>query len=108
MKTTDCHHLNAKEIINLIIKQNPELCYIENRRKVYIGATSNIAERLYRHNAQKVIFCAKTASQRVAAAVEAEALKMGFNIGNVKHGGNGTNSRSIYIYAYIIDEYSLE
>lgn len=108
MEIIDCHCFSAKEILNLIIKQNPELRYIENRRRVYIGATSNIAERLYRHNARKVIFCAKTACQRVAAAVEAEALKMGFNIGNVKHGGNGTNSRSIYIYAYIIDEYSLE
>ena len=48
------------------------------------------------------IFCAQTANQRVAAKVEEIAKELGFEIGDVEYGGNGTNSYSIYIYAYVI------
>ena len=108
LEIIDCRDLSAKEILDEMIRMHPWLEDPDNRQWVYVGATGDINERLYRHNAKKVLFCAQTANQRVAAAVEEEALKLGFCIGNVKHGGNGTNSFSIYIYAYIIDRYTIE
>lgn len=108
LEIIDCRDLSAKEIIDKMIRMYPWLEDPDNRRWVYVGATGDINERLYRHNAKRVLFCARTANQRVAAAVEEEALRLGFCIGNVKHGGNGTNSFSIYIYAYIIDRYTIE
>ena len=63
---------------------------------------------LRKHNAGKVLFRRQTASQDVAAAVEAEARRRGFYIGKVGHGGNGTNSYSIYVYAYLRDWYTVE
>lgn len=104
----DCRKLNAKKILELLIELNPELRDIEKRRNVYVGATSNIKERIYRHHATRVIFRALTMSRNVAAAVEREAAILGFNIGKVKHGGNGTNDRSVYIYAYMMDENTVE
>ena len=100
----DCRDYSAEEIIEHMIELYPALEHQENRRRIYVGATGNIAERLYRHNAEdKVIFCAQTAHQNVAAKVEALAHDYGFNIGKVTHGGNGTNSHSINVYAYEID-----
>ena len=58
------------------------------------------------HNAGEVLFRGQTASQDVAAAVEAEARRRGFYIGKVGHGGNGTNSYSIYVY--LRDLYTIE
>ncbi len=101
----DCRDLSAKEIIEYMMELYPSLRYLKERRQTYIGATGDIAERLYRHNAaDEVIFCARTAHRNVAAAVEALAHNMGFNIGDVKWGGNGTNSHSIYVYAYRITD----
>lgn len=105
----DCRDYSAEEIIELMIELYPALEHRENRRRIYVGATGNIAERLYRHNAEdKVIFCAQTAHQNVAAKVEALAHDYGFNIGDVKWGGNGTNSYSIYVYAYRITRDTIE
>ena len=92
----DCHDLTAEQIVDYMIELNPSLRSLIKRQKVYVGATGNIEERLSRHNAKRILFCARTASQRVAAA-------RGFNIGKVTHGGNGTNSHSIYVYAFEID-----
>lgn len=61
-----------------------------------------------KHNAGEVLFRGQTASQDVAATVEAEARRRGFYIGKVGHGGNGTNSYSIYVYAYLRDWYTVE
>ena len=99
----DCHEMSAEEIVELMIKLNPDLRSLIKRQKVYVGATGNIEERLSRHNAKTILFCARTASQRVTAEVERVAAARGFNIGKVTHGGNGTNSHSIYVYAYEID-----
>ena len=109
IKIYDCRTFSAEEIINYMIGLNPSLKHVANRRRIYVGATRNIGERLYRHNAEdEVIFCAQTAHQNVAAKVEALAYNLGFNIGSVKWGGNGTNSYSIYVYAYRITDNTIE
>ena len=108
-KIYDCSDFSAEEIINYMIELNPSLRRLENRRRTYVGATKDINERLYRHNAaDEVIFCAQTAHQNVAAKVESIAYDLGFNIGSVKWGGNGTNSYSIYVYAYRITGDTIE
>ena len=99
----DCHEMSAEEIVELMIKLNPDLKGPIKRQKVYIGATGNIEERLRRHKVDKPLFYARTASQRTAAKVEEIACSLGFCIGDVTHGGNGTNSHSIYVYAFEID-----
>lgn len=98
----NCRNLSAQEIITAIIEKYPWLKCEENRRLVYIGATKDIGDRLRRHRAGRVLFCGQTANQMVAAKVEDIAYKMGFYIGGVSWGGNGTNSYSIYVYAYLI------
>ena len=103
LEILDCHDLTAEQIVDYMIELNPDLRCLIKRQKVYVGATGNIEERLSRHNAKRILFCARTASQRVAAEVERVAAARGFNIGKVTHGGNGTNSHSIYVYAYEID-----
>ena len=109
IKIFDCRDYSAAEILEFMIKLNPSLRYPANRRRVYVGATFNIDERLYRHNAREnLIFCAQTAHQNVAAKVEELAYESGFNIGEVKWGGNGTNSYSIYVYAYRITPSTIE
>ena len=109
LEIKDCRDYSAEEIIKCFIKQYPELREKENRQSVYIGATGNLEERLYRHRAKdNVLFCAKTAAQWVAAKVEEIARGLGFKIGDVSHGGNGTNSYSIYVYAYFIDEHTIQ
>ena len=105
----DCVNLSADEIINYLIEIYPELQDRRARAGVYIGTTGNIADRLYRHNAKdNLLFCAKVANRRVAARFEKIALESGFQIGDVIHGGNGTNSYSIFVYAYEIDKYTIE
>ena len=107
-KIHNCRSYSAQEIIEFMIRLNPLLRIEDNRNKVYVGATGDIRERMRRHNTKELLFAAQTAGQRVAAKVEATALKYGFHIGNVKHGGNGTNSHSIYIYAYRITKETIE
>ena len=108
-KIYDCRDCSAEEIIERMIELCPALEHRGNRRRIYVGVTGDIAERIYRHNAEdKVIFCAQTAHQNVAAKVEALAHDYGFNIGDVGWGGNGTNSRSIYVYAYKITSDTIE
>ena len=99
----DCHDLSAEEIVAYMIEQNPDLRSLIKRQQVYVGATGDIEGRLRSHNAKRILFCARTASQRVAAEVERVAAARGFNIGKVTHGGNGTNSHSVYVYAFEID-----
>ena len=48
-----------------------------------------------KHNAGEVLFRGQTASQDVAATVEAEARRRGFYIGKVGHGGNDRGCRGI-------------
>ncbi len=108
MEPINCRDLSAKEIVDYIIELNPWLRDVNNRAIVYVGVTGNIEERLRRHNAREVIFRGETANQDVAAAVEDEARRRGFYIGKVVHGGNGTNSYSIYVYAYLMDRYTIE
>ena len=63
IKLFDCRDCSAAEILDYMIKLNPALRYAANRRRVYVGATGNIAERLYRHNAREnLIFCAQTST----------------------------------------------
>lgn len=108
MEPLNCRDLSAKEIVDYIIELNPWLRDVNNRAMVYVGVTGNIEERLRRHNAREVIFRGQTANQGVAAAVEAEARRRGFYIGKVGHGGNGANSYSIYVYAYLRGWYTIE
>ena len=108
MQPINCRDLSAKEIVEYIIELNPDLRDVKNRIRVYVGVTGNIEERLRRHNAIEVLFIGQTANQGVAAAVEAEARRRGFYIGKVGHGGNGTNSYSIYVYTYLRDLYTIE
>ena len=98
----DCRDCSAEEIIELMITLNPELNDPVKRRKVYVGVTGNIRERLLRHNVDVALFSAQTANRMVAKKVENIAYEMGFNIGNVSWGGNGTNSHSIYVYACLL------
>ena len=101
IKCHDCRNYSAQEILDYMIVLNPSLRHSLNRRRTYIGASGNVAERLYRHNARnKLLFCALTAHRNVASAVERLAHEMGFCIGNVEWGGSGTNSHSVYVYAY--------
>lgn len=105
----DCRNFSAEGIVDFFMELYPELYNRDNRRRVYVGATGNIKERLYRHNAKdNLLFCAQTAAQWVAAKVEEIANELGFEIGDVRHGGNGTNSKSIFVYAYLIDEHTIE
>jgi hypothetical protein len=109
LQILDCHDLTAEQIVDYMIELNPDLQSLIKRQKVYVGSTCNIDERLYRHNAREnLIFCAQTAHQNVAAKVEELAYESGFNIGEVKWGGNGTNSYSIYVYAYRITPSTIE
>ncbi len=112
MKNTiyNCRHKSAEEIIAFIIELYPSLVERKNRKHIYIGVTGDIATRARAHNisTEEIIFCARTASRRVAAKVERIAHSLGFFIGNVSWGGNGTNSRSIYTYAYVIDSHTRE
>lgn len=108
MAPIDCRDLSAKEIVDYIIELNPDLRDAKNRKRVYVGVTGDIEERLRWHNAGVVLFRGQTASQAVAAAVEAEARRRGFYIGKVGHGGNGTNSYSIYVYAYLREWYTID
>ena len=105
IQSYDCRNYSAKEIILLLFDLFPELQNNRKmRRRVYLGATNDVERRAREHKipVDKIIFCAQTANQRVAAKVEELAKELGFNIGNVDHGGNGTNSHSIYIYAYVV------
>ena len=108
MKPLNCRNLSAKEIVDYIIELTPWLRDVKQRISVYVGVTGDIEERLRRHNAGEVLFRGQTASQDVAATVEAEARRRGFYIGKVGHGGNGTNSYSIYVYVYLRDWYTVE
>ena len=71
MEPLNCRDLSAKEIVDYIIELNPDLRDLKNRKRVYVGVTGNIEERLRRHNAGVVLFRGQTASLAVAAAVEA-------------------------------------
>ena len=105
----DCRNYSAEEILAFMIKKNPALRHRAQRRRVYVGASGNVADRLYRHKAlERLLFCARTAHRNVAAAVERIAREMGFNIGNVGWGGCGTNSHSIYVYAYKMSPSTIE
>ena len=105
----ECRDYTAKEILNLMIEENPSLQHRAARGRVYVGASGNVAERLRRHNArERLLFCARTAHRNVAAAVERLAHEMGFCIGNVEWGGCGTNSHSVFVYAYIMDAHTIE
>ena len=80
----DCRNFSAERIIDYLMELYPELYNRDNRRRVYIGVTGNIAERLYRHNAKdNLLFCAQTATRWVAAKVETIADELGFEIGDV-------------------------
>ena len=108
-RSIDCKSYTAEEIISLLFDIYPELQNHQRKRKhVYIGMTNDIKRRTLEHNISidEIIFYAQTANQRVAAKVEELAKELGFEIGEVEHGGNGTNSYSIYIYAYVITKYS--
>ena len=102
-KPIDCHKMSAEEIVELMIKLNPDLKGPIRRQKVYVGATGNIEERLRRHKVDKPLFYARTANQSTAAKVEEIACSLGFCIGDVTHGGNGTNSHSVCVYACDMD-----
>ena len=105
----ECRDYTAEEIIAFMIKKSPVLRQRAARRRVYVGASGNVAERLYRHNArERLLFCARTAHRNVAAAVERLAHEMGFCIGNVEWGGCGTNSHSVFVYAYRLDGSTIE
>ena len=71
MQPINCRDLNAKEIVEYIIELNPDLRDVKNRIRVYVGVTGDIEERLRWHNAGVVLFRGQTASQAVAAAMEA-------------------------------------
>ena len=105
----DCRDYTAQEILAFMIKKNPSLRQRAERRRVYVGASGNVAERLYRHNArERLLFCVRTAHRNVAAAVERLAREMGFCIGNVEWGGCGTNSHYIFVYAYRMGAATIE
>ena len=98
----DCHKMSAEEIVELMIKFNPDLKGPIKRQKVYVGATGNIEERLRRHKVDKPLFYARTASQRTAAKVEEIACILGFCIGDAvfdiacgsrTHGNDAENQR---------------
>ena len=101
----DCRDYKAEQVIALLFDIHPELQNSSRKRKrVYIGVTNDIYRRAREHNISidEIIFYAQTAAQWVAAKVEEIAHEQGFEIGDVKHGGNGTSSYSIYVYAYVI------
>ena len=79
----DCRNCSAEEILRLLLDTYPSLYDTANRKLVYVCATCDVEERLRKHNVDidDVIFCAMTASRRVAARVEELAREMGFCIG---------------------------
>ena len=79
----DCRNCSAEEILRLLLDTYPSLYDTANRKLVYVGATCDVEERLRKHNVDidDVLFCAMTASRRVAARVEELAREMGFCIG---------------------------
>ena len=105
----DCRDYKAEQVIALLFDIHPELQNSSRKRKrVYIGVTNDIYRRAREHNISidEIIFYAQTAAQCVAAKVEEIAHEQGFKIGDVKYGGCGTNSYSIYVYAYAITKES--
>ncbi len=105
----DCRNYTAKEVLLLLYDHFPELQNSKRKRKrVYVGVTGDIVRRAREHNIalSEIIFYAQTAAQWVAAKVEKLAKELGFEIGDVEHGGNGTNSHSVYVYAYVITKES--
>lgn len=101
----DCRSYTANEILELLFDIYPEIANDRKcRKRIYVGATGNVKERVCYHKISigDIIFCAQTAHRNVATKVEEIAHEKGFYIGNVSYGGNGTNSKSIYVYAYVI------
>lgn len=107
----DCRDYSAEEIIALLLDVNYELNLgLTSKKRIYVGVTSDVKGRARDHNVplEDIFFCAQTANRRVAAKVERLAEEKGFNIGKVSHGGNGTNSKSLYVYAYIITRNTIQ
>ena len=107
----DCRDYTAEEILLLLYDIHPELEYDKRKRKrVYVGVTGDVKGRAQDHKItlDEIIFCAQTTHRRVAAKVERLAHDAGFYIGKVAHGGNGTNSRSLFVYAYVITKTTKE
>ena len=107
MKITsiDCRDYTAEQVIALLFDIHPELQNSKRKRsRVYVGITNDIERRAREHNIaiNEIVFYAQTSAQWVAAKVEELAYELGFAIGDVEYGGNGTNSHSIYVYAYVI------
>ena len=61
-KPIDCHKMSAEEIVELMIKLNPDLKGPIRRQKVYVGATGNIEERLRRHKVDKPLSHSRSGS----------------------------------------------
>lgn len=68
----------------------------------YCGITSENEKTntLKRHKIESFLAIVNTGSQTVAAEVEEELGKEGFDIGEVDHGGNGGNEDSILVYMF--------
>lgn len=69
-----------------------------NKKEYYCGITNNIKQNLLRHNISRYLVCCQCASFDVAKEVEEKLGREGFDIGDVKHGGNGGAEDSVYVY----------
>lgn len=74
----------------------------EDKDDYYCGITSENEKTntLERHQIESFLAIVNTGSQTVAAEVEEELGKEGYDIGEVDHGGNGGNEDSILVYMF--------
>lgn len=82
---------------------------IESPSNFYCGITNDLVDRKYKHehddyqdNEIECVYAVKCISSDVASRVEGVMRSVGFNIGEVKKGGNGKADDSDYVYIYRI------
>lgn len=102
-KALDCSNNSVLEIINYFNSIYTALFVPgENKDNYYCGITSENEKTntLARHQIESFSTIVKTGSQTVAAEVEEKLGEEGFDIGDVKRGGNGGNEDSILVYMF--------
>lgn len=72
----------------------------ESKNDYYCGVTNDIENNLARHDIDSYLVGYECDTAEIAAQAEELLGKMGFDIGQVGHGGNGAAEDSVYVYMY--------
>ena len=93
-----------KEIVQIVEFMNDSYIsrrYSGERRDDYsCGVTNDIENNLARHNIDSYLVGYECDTAEIAAQAEELLGNMGFDIGQVGHGGNGAAEDSVYVYMY--------